>query len=209
MSREEGAINMGNEGPPNVSNPIGANLAGIVAEEPGRADKLFITIPKNTPEGNNNEGNLVAVSAPPLPAEERAGPQNTLEGIVSGAEVGAGADQQEEQDEEEERGIILGDRFKVETRRYGETIGKVYFVDDNLISIMPDGVSNLLHYFPLVESEEGRVFDPELGFISITQVGNGPNVGFAELNGFQEGQKIDTFSEDGSLGQTYTITEVN
>jgi len=185
MNREEDISNMGNEGSPNVPNTIGTNLAEAAG--------------------------AIAMSASPPPANEpeRAGPQDTPEGIVSGAEVGAGAEQQEEQDEEEEGGIILGDRFKLETRRYGETIGKVYYVDDNLISIMPDGVSNLLHYFPLVETEEGRVFDPELGFISITQVGNGPNVGFAELNGFHEGQMIDTFLEDGSLGQSYKLTEVN
>ena len=187
MSSEEITGNLGNEGSPNVPNTIGANLAEAAS--------------------------VMANLAPPDDAElneaDRVGPADTPEGIVSGAEVGAGASQQEEQDEEEEGGIILGDRFKLETRRYGETIGKVYYVDDNLISIMPDGVSNLLHYFPLVETEEGRVFDPELGFISITQVGNGPNVGFAELNGFQEGQVIDTFLEDGSLGQSYKITEVN
>lgn len=218
MNREEGAVNMGNEGSPSLPNRVGETLTGAApsAGEPGRAGKLFITIPKNTPEVNVNGENMAAVpmpmavsAPPPPPAEERAGPANTPEGIVSGAEVGAGAAQQEEEDEEEEGGVILGDHFKVETRRYGETIGKVYYVDDNLISIMPDGVSNILHYFPLVDSEEGRVFDPELGFISITQVGNGPNVGFAELNGFQEGQMIDTFLEDGSLGQSYKITEVN
>jgi hypothetical protein len=186
MNREEEDVsNMGNEGSPNVPNTIGANLAEAAG--------------------------AIAASAPAPSADEpeRAGPNDTPEGIVSGAEVGAGADQQEEQDEEEEGGIILGDRFKLETRRYGETIGKVYYIDESLMSVMPDGVSNLLHYFPLVDSEEGRVFDPELGFISITQVGNGPNVGFAELNGFQEGQMIDTFLEDGSLGQSYKITEVN
>lgn len=185
MNQDENTGAMDNEGSANGPRTIGANLAeaaGVVAA--------------NAPPANESDGN-------------RAGPADTPEGIVSGAVVGAGAEQQEEQDEEEEGGIILGDRFKLETRRYGETIGKVYYVDENLISIMPDGVSNLLHYFPLVETEEGRVFDPELGFISITQVGNGPNVGFAELNGFQEGQMIDTFLEDGSLGQSYKITEVN
>lgn len=158
----------------------------------------------NTIGTNLAEATAIIAATPPA---ERAGPQDIPEGIVSGEKVGAGAEQQEEQDEED--GIILGDRLKLETRRYGETIGKVYYVDDTLISIMPDGVSNLLHYFPLVESEEGKVFDPELGFRSITQVGNGPNVGFAELNGFREGQIIDTFLEDGTLGQSYTITEVN
>lgn len=187
MNREETNGNLGNEGSPNVPNTIGANLAEAAA--------VMANLSNASDEQANND--------------ERAGPNDTPEGIVSGPEVGAGASQQEEQDEEEEGGVILGDRFKLETRRYGETIGKVYYVDENLISIMPDGVSNLLHYFPLVETEEGRVFDPELGFISITQVGNGPNVGFAELNGFQEGQVIDTFLEDGSLGQSYKITEVN
>ena len=202
MNREEGASNMGNEGSPSLSNINETNLVAAPA--------VPNTIGSNL--ASASAAMAAAASAPPPPAAdeaERAGPQDTPEGIVSGAEVGAGAEQQEAEDEEEDGGIVLGDRFKIETKRYGETIGKVYFVDENLISIMPDGVSNLLHYFPLVESEEGRVFDPELGFISITQVGNGPNVGFAELNGFQEGQMIDTFLEDGSLGQSYKITEVN
>jgi hypothetical protein len=53
----------------------------------------------------------------------------------------------------------IGDRIQIESKSLGRVIGKIYYLDDELLRILPDGVSNRLYDFHI--TAEG--IDPALG----------------------------------------------
>ena len=108
------------------------------------------------------------------------------------------------QEEPEETSINLGDRILIESRRYKSTIGKIYYIDETLIRILPDGVSDRLYDFPLNNGE----FAPDLGVTSV-EFEEGPRTGFIGLTGLRANSKIDTFSANGEPIGIFTIKEVN
>ncbi len=58
----------------------------------------------------------------------------------------------------------LGDRIIIDSNKYGRIVGKIYYRDYDYIKIMPDGVSDRLYTFPLIQSDDnGEEFDEELG----------------------------------------------
>jgi hypothetical protein len=112
--------------------------------------------------------------------------------------------QQSQQSQEEETSINLGDRILIESRRYKSTLGKIYYIDESLIRVLPDGVSDRLYDFPLSNGE----FAPDIGVTSV-EFEEGPRTGFVGLTGLRANSKIDTFSANGDPIGIFTIKEVN
>jgi hypothetical protein len=106
--------------------------------------------------------------------------------------------------EEEGSSINLGDRILIESRKYKTTLGKIYYVDESIIRVLPDGVSDRLYDFPLNNGE----FAPELGVTSV-EFEEGPRTSFVGLIGLRANSKIDSFSANGEPIGIFTIKEVN
>jgi uncharacterized protein YuzE len=49
--------------------------------------------------------------------------------------------------------IELGDRISIDSNQYGKITGIVYYRDNDLIRILPEGVSNKLYDFPLIDND--------------------------------------------------------
>lgn len=117
------------------------------------------------------------------------------------------ASPQEERPEnsgEEAPSLGLGDRIQIESKKLGRVIGKIYYIDESLLRILPDGVSNRLYDFPI--TAEG--IDPELGVTEIlTEPAHVPS--FIEQNRLRVGAKIDTFKDDGEFNASYRVDAVD
>ena len=100
--------------------------------------------------------------------------------------------------------LMLGDRGLIESTRYGRTLGRIFYIDEKLIRILPDGVSDRLYDFPIVNGE----FAPELGVTS-TEFEEGPRTSFVNFTGLRAKSSIDTFSADGKPVGIFQIVEVD
>ncbi len=99
----------------------------------------------------------------------------------------------------------LGDSVAINTARFGVVTGKIYYRDADLIRILPNGVSDRLYDFPLVDGE----FSPDLGFKAAEWFSKNPLPTFVEQQDLQAGQYFETFTADGELGPTFTIEQIN
>ncbi len=152
--------------------------------------------------------NTTTTETTDTPMEEKEPDEQVPEGFpTDGPEIGASAETLKEDEETEEDGLSPGDRIKITSNRYGEIKGSIYYLNpESLIRIMPDGVSNIVYDFPIINGE----FDPDLGIYGeIELLSEGPKTTFVEWQGFQVDQQLTSFLKDGSLGQSYTITAVN
>jgi hypothetical protein len=145
----------------------------------------------NGGEAPSTEETYVALTAG-LPAE--------------GAEVSASPEEEVENDETEDEGFGLGDRIRITTTA-GETTGTVYHYSESILRIMPDGLTNYVVDFPIVDGD----FDPDLKITEpVKLLSRGPETGFAEWQGYRTGQVLNTFQKDGSFGnEIFTITGVD
>jgi hypothetical protein len=112
-----------------------------------------------------------------------------------------------EESKENEDILQLGDTLIVLGGTLAGTRGKVYFVNDELIRIMPLGVSNTLIDIPIVDND----FDPSLdigdGDIKYVK-GTLTPPSFVNLQNFRAGQLIEAF-KDGKLVNKYILNLVN
>ena len=108
-------------------------------------------------------------------------------------------------EEEEEEAIELGDRVLLIGGRYTKTRGIIYYRDDDLIRIMPDGVSDRLIDLPI--GEEG--IDPDLGLEEISIIKKRSVPTFVSLVDLRVGQRAETFGPNGEQGPKYTVTRVD
>ncbi len=99
----------------------------------------------------------------------------------------------------------LGDTVALNTARYGVVIGKIYYRDGDLIRILPQGVSDRLYDFPLIDGE----FNPELGFKDARWISKNPLPTFVEQQDLQAGQFFETFTSNGEPGGTFKIKSIN
>jgi len=99
----------------------------------------------------------------------------------------------------------LGDRIQIESRVLGRVIGKIYYFDDSLLRILPDGVSNRLYDFPI--TAEG--IDPKLEIIGkiLTEPTDIPS--FIEQNRLRVGATVDTFTAEGEPAGSYKVDALN
>jgi hypothetical protein len=80
-----------------------------------------------------------------------------------------------------------------------------------MMRIMPDGTTNILINFPIVNGE----FDPDLGIITdsgnldITRVEKGQRVGFIKQQSFRVDQILNAITSDGKIVGNYKVTNIN
>lgn len=106
--------------------------------------------------------------------------------------------------EEEDEGIYLGDYILITSETYGTVAGRIYYIDEDLIRVLPKGVSNRLYDFPIVNDE----IDPDLGITNI-KLRAGQRTSFVLFQGFREKQLLDAYSKTGEKIGKYTIVRVN
>ena len=148
-----------------------------------------------------NTNNLRNASENDTTNVEENASTNVPEGIdESGVEIGSSPEIQDEND-----GIFLGDRYKIETTKYGTIKGRVYYLDaTKLIRIMPDGITNRVYDIPIVDDD----LDPDIGVTDIEHLNTGPRVGFITWQGFRVDQEIYSFKSDGTMDSLYTIESI-
>jgi hypothetical protein len=105
--------------------------------------------------------------------------------------------------------IQLGDRVVFDSKKYGRTIGQVYYRSNELISVKPDGVSNILHNFELEDNEEEEVYTEESGVTAVYVIEKRNLESFVEQQDFRINQIIDTFDSSGDLYKSYRIIKVD
>ena len=117
--------------------------------------------------------------------EERNENENDNENINGDANSNANENQDKslefKEEEEEQEQIGLGDTIMIEGGRLDRTRGRIYFMDDNLIRILPDGVSDSLKDIPLLEDNP----DPELGIEGIVLIKKAASASF--VHHFRQG----------------------
>ncbi len=117
-------------------------------------------------------------------------------------------------EEEDDLAMELGDRWEIKSPKYGgSVVGILYYLDaENLIRILPDGVSNKVYDFKIIDGG----FDPELNITEPPErynkgqrLDSGESLGFTDLMNFEVGQKVLTFKEDGTQGPELTVKAIN
>jgi hypothetical protein len=105
--------------------------------------------------------------------------------------------------------IQLGDRVVIDSKRYGRTVGMVYYRSLEMIRVKPDGVSNMLHSFEVEQVDGEEVYKEEDGVTSAIIIEKRIYESFVEQQDFRIGQTIDTFDHDGAPANRYTIKAVD
>ena len=101
--------------------------------------------------------------------------------------------------------IELGDRFLITSDKYKETDGRIYYRSADLIRVLPQGVSDRLYDFPLVDND----FAPELGVQDYYLIDKHRIEGFIEQQDFRAGPYFETFTADAEPAGTYTFVSVD
>jgi hypothetical protein len=105
--------------------------------------------------------------------------------------------------------IELGDRVIIDSKRYGRTVGVVYYRSGELIRILPDGISDRLYDFPRVYTDEEDKFVDELG-VEVSYILKKRNFpAFVEQHDIRVGQRYETITREGEIGPIYVVETVN
>ncbi len=105
----------------------------------------------------------------------------------------------------QDEGLFLGDYVSIYSAR-GKHTGKIYYLDEKILRLLPLGSSNRLEDFPFTDEGE---FDPDIGVTEV-ELKAGPRTGFAQMMGFRKGQKLDAFDKvSGSIYATYDVEDVD
>jgi hypothetical protein len=128
------------------------------------------------------------------------GPDDSGVEILSGPSTAAS-------EEEEDIGFVLGDHIQLETKVYGKMTGRIYYIDETLIRILPDGISHRVFDYPIVDGG----LDPALGIDPDAEIifEPGPRTPFVEYLELRESQLIDTYKADGTFYKTYKVVEIS
>lgn len=105
-----------------------------------------------------------------------------------------------DEENKEEQSIGVGDKIGIQSKKYGTISGRIYYISDDLIRIIPDGASDVLYDFPIVDGELEE---------DITFYEKGPRISFIELQGFRTGQEVEAIDATRNVIGTYEITNVN
>jgi hypothetical protein len=106
---------------------------------------------------------------------------------------------------EEETSLELGDTLYILGGRYDKLLGRIYYADDELIRILPNGVSDRLVDIPIVDDE----FDPALGITDFYSVSKRTKPAFVAQIDAHVGQYVETFTDAGVPGPTYKVNAVD
>lgn len=99
----------------------------------------------------------------------------------------------------------LGDRIYIEGGRHDQARGRIYYMNDELIRLLPEGAPDRLIDIPIVDGG----LDEALGIESLFLVSKRANPAFVAQIDAHVGEIADTFTAEGGLGIQYTIKEVN
>jgi hypothetical protein len=112
--------------------------------------------------------------------------------------------------EEEAPDFELGDHVHILGGRLDGTRGRIYYLDEDLIRILPDGVSDRLVELTFVEDPEfGKDLDPKLGIEHFYLVSKRATPAFVAQIDARVGQIADTFGINGEPGIQYTVKAVD
>ncbi len=122
------------------------------------------------------------------------------ETLTSGVDI---ASAPVEAPQEEDETIELGDLIEITSKRYGRVKGRVYYRDLEMIKIMPEGVSDRVYNFPIIEDE----LNTQIGIEDISLFEKRRLKTFVEQQNLRVGFYIETF-KSGEQGATYRISKV-
>lgn len=106
----------------------------------------------------------------------------------------------------EEDSFELGDTVYLSGRNGAwEVSGRVYYIDDSKIQILPTDKARNLETIQIIDGE----LDPDAQIEHLVLVSKRTNPAFVVQSNFHVGQVVDTIKEDGTLGPTFTITAVD
>lgn len=105
--------------------------------------------------------------------------------------------------------LELGDHVIIDSKKYGRTVGTIYYRSGDLIRVMPDGAQNILYDFERVYTEDEDKFAEELGVTDAFILDKHKYDTFVELNDIRVGQTIETITKAGEPGPIYYVETVN
>lgn len=105
--------------------------------------------------------------------------------------------------------IQLGDRVVIDSKKYGRTIGTVYYRSLDLIRVKPDGVSNTLQDFELEQTDDEELYKEEDGVTAAYVIEKRKFDSFVEQQDLRINQILDTFDSSGELYKSYKVVKVD
>jgi hypothetical protein len=111
----------------------------------------------------------------------------------------------QEEADTEEISYELGDHILIQGGRYDKLRGRIYYIDDSLIRILPDSVSDRLVDIAIVDGD----FDPALGIETPYSISKRKNPAFVAQIDAHVGEIAETFGANGDPGIQYTIKAVD
>ena len=107
---------------------------------------------------------------------------------------------------EEEPGFQLGDRIYITaTGPLDGLRGRIYYLDEDTIKILPDGTFHRLETIQVVDGD----FDPVLGITNAYVLKKRVSDTFVVQHDFQVGHLAETIKENGEMGVTYRIKSID
>lgn len=108
--------------------------------------------------------------------------------------------------ETEDEGFQLGDRVYIaSTGPIDGLRGRIYYLDENLLRILPDGSFHRLESIPIVDGD----FDPALQITNAYILKKRVSPAFVVQHDFQVGYLAETIKESGEMGVTYKIKSID
>jgi hypothetical protein len=105
----------------------------------------------------------------------------------------------------EDIGFELGDKILILGGQFDSLKGRIYYIDENLIRILPDGVSDRLVDLPIIDGD----IDPSLQVDHIYSLSKRTNPAFVAQIGANVEQIAQTFGPNGELKTSFTIKAIN
>ena len=110
------------------------------------------------------------------------------------------------EENKEEEGFQLGDRVYIaSTGPIDGLRGRIYYLDENSIRILPDGSFHRLETIPIVDGD----FDPALQITNAYVIKKHVSPAFVVQHDFQVGYLAETIKESGEMGPTYKIKAID
>lgn len=111
---------------------------------------------------------------------------------------------EESLEEQESTPYAIGDHLSINGGVYNESEGPLYYYDDEIIKILPLGLTNQLLTIPL----DDEAYEA-LGIEEIVRKKKAVEPGFLSLVGFVKGEGVETFTSDGKPGPNFTVVDMN
>jgi hypothetical protein len=107
--------------------------------------------------------------------------------------------------QDEDASFELGDRVLLLGGQVDKLQGRIYYIDETLIRILPDGVSDRLVDIPIVDGD----LDPALEIEHLYSLSKRTTPAFVSQIAANVGQIAQTFDANGAPGQSFTIKAIS